>query len=95
MAILLPVLLVSMTGCRSSEQTAEGTAYQDALRNMVPALPEVPSFPALDWQYRDGMYCLTENDVDLFLDYRENALPIYIWEMQQYRKKMDAILESF
>lgn len=95
MVMLILVLLVSMTGCRSSEQVVEDTSYQDALRNMVPALPEVPSFPALDWQYRDGMYCLTENDVDLFLDYKENTLPLFRWEMDQYRRKLETILEAF
>ncbi len=95
MAILLPVLLVSMTGCRSSEQIVEDSSYQDALRNMVPALPDVPELPVLNWMYRDGLYCLPESDVDLFLDYRENTLSRFKWEMEQYRRKLDAVIGAF
>ena len=95
MVMLILVLSVLITSCRSSEQIDEDSSYQDALRNMVPALPVVPELPVLNWQYKDGLYCLSETDVDLFLDYKENTLPRFKWEMDQYRKKLDAVLEAF
>ncbi len=95
MVMLILVLSVLTTSCRSSEQVVEDTAYQDALRNMVPALPDVPELPILNWQYKDGLYCVSETDVDLFLDYKENTLPRFRWEMDQYRRKLETVLEAF
>ena len=93
--MLILVLSVLTTSCRSSEQIVEDASYQAALRNMVPALPDVPELPVLNWQYKDGLYCLSESDVDLFLDYKENTLPLFKWEMDQYRRKLETVLEAF
>ena len=93
MTVLL--VLTVLTACRSSEAFSESTSYQDVLRNMVPSLPEVPDIPVLNWQFRDGMYCLCESDVDLFLEYKENTLPYFRWELQQYQRKLDAVLSAF
>ncbi len=60
--------------------------------SMVPSLPEIPSFPVLHWTYRDGLYGLEEEDADRLLDYGENALPLYAYEMKTYSEKLDAVL---
>lgn len=93
MTVLL--VLTVLTACRSSNVVSESTSYQDALINMIPSLPEVPDIPVLNWQYRDGMYCLCESDVDLFLEYKENTLPYFRWKLQQYQRKLDAVLSAF
>ena len=59
---------------------------------MIPTLPEYPEFPSLEWQYEDnGRYSLSESDVDKFLSYMENDIPLYLWEIEQYKKKLDAV----
>lgn len=62
---------------------------------MIPALPQVPSLPQLEWHYTDGMYWLDERNVDLLLDYGENTLPRFRWEMEQYHRKLEVVLSSF
>lgn len=60
---------------------------------MAPEIPELPAWPQLAWTYRDGLYCLTEEDVDKILDYRENKIPAYLYEMEIYKAKIEMILE--
>ena len=61
---------------------------------MIPVLPDVPSLPKLTWTYQNGLYCLDEQNVDLLLDYGENTLPNFRWQLEQYRKKLEIVLES-
>lgn len=59
---------------------------------MIPNLPEYPEFSALEWEYEEnGRYSLSEEDVDKFLSYMENDIPLYLWEVEQYRKKMEVV----
>lgn len=62
--------------------------------SMIPALPEIPDFPQLTWAYENGKYCLDEENVDRLLDYGENEMPFYRWEMQQYKRKLEAVLQA-
>ena len=61
---------------------------------MIPVLPEVPALPQLTWTYQNGLFCLDEQNVDRLLDYGENTLPRFRWEMEQYQKKLDVVLNS-
>ena len=61
---------------------------------MIPALPEVPSLPELTWSFKDGLYCLDEPDVDKLLNYGENTIPLFRWELELYQRKLDVILQS-
>lgn len=61
---------------------------------MVPVLPEVPSLPELEWTYHDGFYCLDEHDVDKLLNYGENELPLFRWHLEQYKRKLDIVLQG-
>ena len=61
---------------------------------MIPLLPEVPSLPELSWSYQDGLYCLDEQNVDKLLNYGENTLPHFRWELEQYQRKLDVVLQS-
>ena len=93
MVILIPVLIVSVS-CTSTEKIIEDSTYRDVLISMIPSLPEVPSLPKLEWIYKDGLYSLDEHNVDLLLDYGENILPHFRWELEQYRKKLDAVISG-
>lgn len=90
---VLLVLIVS-TGCTTTEVAQEPDLFRDTLISMIPALPEVPALPQLTWIYHDGLYCLDETNVDKLLDYGENTLPRFRWEMEQYQKKLDVVLNS-
>ena len=87
------------TGCTSTPQVSrteeiseDWSAFVSTMVSMVPSLPEIPSFPVLHWTYRDGLYGLEEEDADRLLDYGENALPLYVYEMKSYSEKLDAVL---
>lgn len=55
-------------------------------------MPDLPGLPSLTWEYRDGMYCLNEADVDKLLFYGENEIPSYIYKMDLWKSKLDIIL---
>lgn len=61
---------------------------------MIPALPEIPFLPELTWTYQNGLYCLDEHDADRLLDYGENILPRFRWDLEQYHRKLDSILQA-
>ena len=62
--------------------------------SMMPSIPTMPGFPELHWTYSDGLYSLGEEDVDSLLDYGENALPLYLHEMETYEMKMNSIVSN-
>lgn len=61
---------------------------------MIPDLPDIPSFPQLTWTYADGLYSITEADVDKLLNYGENELPRYRYQMQIYEQSLEVIKEA-
>ena len=62
---------------------------------MIPELPALPDFPDLLWFYKDGFYCLDEQNVDLLLDYRDNQIPLYEFQMEQYQEQLQIVLDGF
>lgn len=64
----------------------------EILASEVPDLPRIPEWPDVRWSYRDGMYCLSEEDVDRVLDYLENAMPLYRFEMERYGRQLETVL---
>ncbi|MBQ3697690.1 MAG: hypothetical protein II883_07190 [Spirochaetales bacterium] len=72
----------------------EDSSFKDTLVSMLPVLPEVPSIPELTWTYKDGLYCLDEMNVDRLLDYGENTLPHFRWELEQYHRKLMTVIEA-
>ena len=87
----MSVLSVSI-GCQTGSESSDG--YRSIVIGMVPELPVLPELSALSWQYQDGRYSISEDDADLFLDYGENRIPIYLHEMGVYREKMEILLEA-
>lgn len=55
-------------------------------------MPELPSLPTLNWSYQSGLYCLSESDVDKLLDYGENDIPYYKYQLQIWKDKLDVII---
>ena len=93
--LVTAILVLSVsTGCTTTEVNPEPDLFRDTLVSMIPVLPEVPSLPQLTWIYKDGYYCLDERNVDLLLDYGENTLPRFRWEMQQYHRKLMTVLDA-
>jgi hypothetical protein len=84
------------TGCTSAEAIApdEPDAYREVLKGMLPELPAVPSFPELSWSFHDGLYCISESDVDRLLDYGENMMPLLKSELGLYKRQLDIVLNQ-
>ena len=90
----LSLVLSVLTSCTTTEVTDQSDLFRDTLISMIPKLPEVPTLPQLTWTYNDGMYCLDEDSVNKLLDYGENTLPLFRWEMEQYQRKLEIIVQS-
>ena len=88
------LVLTALISCTSTEPVTVETTKNEILVNLIPDLPELPAFPELHWTYNEGLYCISESDVDRLLDYAENKLPIYRYEMELYGKQLDVILEA-
>jgi hypothetical protein len=61
---------------------------------MAPEAPTIPAFPELAWSYKNGLYCITEEDADRLLDYGENGLPLFAHQYDQYQRRMHLILDA-
>ena len=61
---------------------------------MLPQLPEFPVLPELCWEYNDGRYSLSESDTDKLLSYFENDIALYKWELEQYEKKLEVVIDA-
>ena len=86
----MSVLAVS-TGCETTEITDE-SPYEEILIGMIPDLPELPSFPELHWEIEEnGRYSISEEDADRLLDYRDNELPLYRFEIERYQRELDVL----
>ena len=92
--LLATMLLASSvsTGCRTSVQT-DRTALE-IIASEIPDLPKIPEWPDVCWSYCEGMYCLIEEDVDRVLDYLENSIPLYRFEMENYERELRIVLDG-
>lgn len=62
--VILSLILSVLTSCTTTEVVQDSDLFRDTLVSMIPALPDVPSLPQLEWHYMNGMYCLDETNVD-------------------------------
>lgn len=90
MTVLLA--LIVLTGCRTA--TAADDATLAILVGQIPDLPDIPAWPEVIWSYEDGKYCLVEEDVDKVLDYLENRMPLYRFEMEQFGEQLRIVLDG-
>ena len=62
---------------------------------MIPDLPELPPFPELQWELEtNGRYSISEEDADRLLDYRDNELHLYRFEIERYQRELETIKEA-
>ena len=87
----MSVLIVS-TGCQTGSEASDD--YKSIVIGMVPELPELPDIPALSWEYKDDRYSISAEDADLYLDYGENQIPLYLHQMEVYKEKLDILFEA-
>ena len=87
----MSVLSVS-TGCRTGSEASDD--YKSVVLGMVPELPTLPELPAMSWEYKDGRYSISAEDADLFLDYGENQIPLYLHRLEVYEEKLNILLEA-
>ena len=92
--LLLLSVLTALTGCGTTEIPDE-SPYEEILIGMIPDLPELPSFPELHWVLEaNGRYSISEEDADRLLDYRDNELPLYCFEIERYQSELRVITDS-
>ena len=93
-AVILMVVLLASTGCTSMPTKEANDPYRDILISMAPEVPNLPPFPELGWSYGDDLYCLSEEDADKLLNYGENTLPLFRYELNLYTRQLHIILEA-
>ena len=91
---MLLLALSVLISCTTTELPNDDNSYYAILVDMIPPLPSIPSFPELSWKFKDGRYSIDEADADKLLDYGENKLPLYRYQMDVYRKSMDRIIKG-
>lgn len=96
--ILILVLTASiLTACKTVETVAvkpDETMAREALVALLPDPPEVPELPALHWSYKDGLYGLSEEDVDRFLNFKENTLPGFAFDYRAWIEEVEVVLKK-
>ncbi len=83
---------VALTGCQTKAQS--DSTYTEILISEIPQHPALPSWPCVTWEYEDGRYSLSEEDVDKVLSYLENDIPLYRFEVERYEKQLQIVLEG-
>lgn len=87
---VLPASLV-LTGCQTTRSDLEA---REILVSKVPELPGRPRWPDVSWSYDGGRYSLSEEDVDKVLDYLENGIPLYEFELGIYEEQLQVVLDG-
>ena len=92
--LLLMSVLAASTGCGTTEIPDE-SPYDEILISRIPDLPELPQFPELQWLLEEnGRYSISAEDADRILDYRDNKLPLYRFEIEKYQRELRIIADS-
>ena len=93
--------LSALTACTSTNRSSNTeevsksfNVYVKTILSDFPHLPEVPSFPELHWTYNDGLYGIGEEDVDKLLNYAENDIPLYKYNLETYEEKVNVIIKA-
>ena len=100
-AVMLMLALSALTACTStnrvstSEEVSESfNVYVKTILSEFPLLPEVPSFPELNWTYQNGLYGIGDEDVDKLLNYAENTIPLFKHNLETYEEKVNVIIKA-
>ena len=87
--------MIGLISCTTTDNIEESFDSIPILINMIPDLPEIPTFPKLTWNFETDKYYINEEDVDKLLNYGEYELPLYRFEMEIYEKNFEIIMNSF
>lgn len=88
------IALTGLISCMTLQNPKPSNQYKQILISEIPPLPSLPPFPVLNWRYEGGRYCIGETDVDELLDYGENQIPLYLFELEQYTEGLSIIIEA-
>lgn len=98
---MLMLALSVLTACTSTNRSSTAEEVSESFNVYVktilldfPHLPEVPSFPELNWKYQDGLYGIGEEDVDKLLNYAENTIPLFKHNLKTYEEKVNVIIKA-
>ena len=97
MILTLALIVSILTACRTVETVAvkpDETTAREAMVALLPDPPEVPELPALHWSYKDGLYGLSEEDVDRFLNFKENTLPGFVFDYRAWIEEVQVVLNN-
>lgn len=92
---MLLLVLIGSTACQTrSLEPFEDKVAREAILTVLPEAPSLPNFPSLGWTYIDGLYGLSESDVDLLLDYMENDLPEFAFDYRLWLEQLNIVLNK-
>ena len=98
---MLMLALSALTACTSTNRSSnteevskEWSLYVKTVLSEFPHLPDVPSFPELNWKYQDGLYGIDEEAVDKLLNYAENTIPLFKHNLETYEDKVNVIIKA-
>ncbi len=92
--MILLLVLIGLTSCTTTKVPTESKNFDSILIDMIPEGPSIPILPELTWSLENDKYCLSERDVDKLLDYGENKLPFYRFEIDIFNKQLELILNG-
>lgn len=87
--LLLPSIL---TGCQSTKIELDRNFIKTQL-NLMPELPELPEFPSVRIEAVDGKQVMTSEDAVKIINYVENQLADYKWEIERYKENVSIVLD--
>lgn len=96
MGIVL-LVLIALTSCRTNNavpEDADITMARKLIASELPDAPILPSFPKLDWSFQDDLYCISEADVDVLLDYVENSLREFRIDYEAWQLEVSLVIEN-
>lgn len=70
-------------------------SYRETVIASLPDPPEAPVLPELHWIYGEsGLYCLTEDDVDLFIEFKVQTLPDFTNDYGVWLQQLEVVLRT-
>ena len=87
----MTLVLVALISCRTVKTDSP---YTEILIAEIPEHPVLPEWPCVSWEYDDGRFSLSEEDVDKVLNYLENEIPLYTFEVEQYEAELNIVLDA-
>lgn len=92
---MLVSLISTLSSCRSVETVdLDEGVYRETVVGYLPDPPEAPVLPELHWTYQAGLYCLSEEDVDLFIEFKVQTLPDFTNDYGVWLQQLEVVLQT-